>query len=119
MNVPLVRKLTTREECPHMELRCVLFNTNTKSYLSPFYIQNLEAVVDPELGRKLDKQTSASCRYDEALKTFVVTTDFASSVELIFEFVAYQVNNFSSQRNESDRVSQVTVAWTSLPLTSV
>jgi len=54
VNVPLVRKIKSKEETPHMNCRCVLFDANTKTYLSSFYIISLDPTISQDIGRTTD-----------------------------------------------------------------
>ena len=75
VNVPLPNKIKNKEEITQMELRCVLFDMSTQTYLSSFFIQSLEPVQHPNLGKSIAEQSSANCKFDEALKSFVVSAD--------------------------------------------
>ena len=101
--MPLVRKVKSKEETPHIECRCVLFNNNTKSYLSSFYIVPLNPTISEELGRTHETQSSANCNFEEALRSFVFTSHEAENnpnVSMVFEFVAYNTNNSTQKGND-------------------
>lgn len=119
INVPLARPLKANEDLPHLELRCVLYDMSSNSYLSTFHIMGLTPVVSADLGKSLESQTSANCQFNEHLKNFTVTSDaeHLPHVCLLFEFVAYCVNNYSETKASDQTDNQVTVAWASLPIT--
>ena len=92
VNVPLIKKIKTPEENPHVELRCVLFDLDRQNYMSSFFIIGMEAIAN-----KNKESNSANMKFEEALKKFVVRSDAEvgeDSISLIFEFVVYCKNNY-------------------------
>ena len=100
-----------------------------KVYMSNFYLLGAEAIrKQPPKGKAeeaIEHQVSANLRYDPNLSSFYMTASEqqvaqGQDVNLVFEFVIYGNNTMAADvKDRTDKSNQVTVAWTSLPLTAL
>jgi hypothetical protein len=125
-NVPLLKKVKPGggKDMPHCEIRAVIFDAASKTYLSSFY--SIPAAAQPKKqqgNQAADPYASANWQYEENLKNMYVYSSKHSSnpnAALVFEFLIYAENSTALEEGRRcDKGNQVTVAWASVPLSSL
>lgn len=75
LNVPLLKKVkpAAGKDMPHCEIRAVIFDSATKTYLSSFYSLPAAALPKKQQGKQVDAPyTSTNWQYEENLKNMYV-----------------------------------------------